>query len=77
MELDVSTHSLVVAQLQQTNLGDGEISAENTQDPVRHLGEHHRDLDGEGGHPGDKEAGQHGHADAPVTPRHCQHSDLQ
>ena len=45
--LDVTAHSLVVAKLDQTDLGEGHVGAEDAENPVRHLGEHHGELDGE------------------------------
>ena len=56
VDLDVSTHGFIVAELQQADLGEGEVGAEDTEDPVRHLGEHDRHLDGEGRQPGRQQA---------------------
>ena len=52
VDLDVSTHGLIVAELQKADLGEGEVGAEDADDPVRHPGEHQRQLDGEGRQPG-------------------------
>ena len=45
--LDVAAHSLVVAEFDQTDLGESHVGAEDAENPVRHLGEHHGELDGE------------------------------
>ena len=47
VHLDVAAHGLIVTQLHQTDLGERHVGAEDTEDPMRHLGEHHRELDSE------------------------------
>ena len=55
MIFDVITNGLIQSQFHQADFGQCHIGSENSGDSVRHLGEHHGELDGEAGEPGDPE----------------------
>ena len=71
VRLDVAAHGLVVAEFHQTDLREGHVRAEDAQDPVRHLGEHHGKLDGEARDPCGPEGGGGAGALECGAHRHC------